>query len=198
MAANSYHHGDLKNELIQTGVHLLAQEGYEGFSLRKLARLCDVSHAAPYKHFKNKEEIIIAISSHISAEFAGSLQNAIEQHPDNKKVQMIEMGKQYVRFMSENPDYFRFVFMVDHGRPIELNSATLDKNRPLSIAYTAIQNYFDPGHEQGALFMQKFIAFWSLLHGYTLLLVNHTVLIEGDYLETAHKMIEDFLGNQDR
>ena len=55
---DKYHHGDLKECLIKAGLKLLVEEGVDNFSLRKTAAMCNVSHAAPYKHFKNKEELI--------------------------------------------------------------------------------------------------------------------------------------------
>jgi AcrR family transcriptional regulator len=58
---DSYHHGDLKNALIAAGVKLLASEGLEGLSLRKLARDIGVSHNAPYMHFADKEALLAAI-----------------------------------------------------------------------------------------------------------------------------------------
>ena len=58
MDRESYHHGDLKQELIHNGLLLLNKEGIEGFSLRKVASMCEVSHTAPYKHFKDKDGLI--------------------------------------------------------------------------------------------------------------------------------------------
>ena len=51
MTTKKYHHGDLKNALIQAGVEILSKEGIGGLSLRKVALEAGVSHAAPYAHF---------------------------------------------------------------------------------------------------------------------------------------------------
>ena len=53
----TYHHKDLRNALIETGIQLVSTEGVNAFSLRKVAAACGVSHAAPYSHFQNKEEL---------------------------------------------------------------------------------------------------------------------------------------------
>ena len=63
MAESNYHHGDLKNALIQAGVKILSKEGISGLSLRKVARQAGVSHAAPYAHFADKQALIAAIST---------------------------------------------------------------------------------------------------------------------------------------
>ena len=50
-----YHHGQLKQALIEAGIEILNVTTPEQLSLRKVANQCGVSHAAPYKHFKNKQ-----------------------------------------------------------------------------------------------------------------------------------------------
>lgn len=54
MHNQNYHHGDLKAALIKEGLKILDREGYQGLSLRKMAKACNVSQTAPYRHFKNK------------------------------------------------------------------------------------------------------------------------------------------------
>ena len=54
----TYHHKDLRNALIETGIQIVNTEGVNAFSLRKVAAACGVSHAAPYSHFQNKEELL--------------------------------------------------------------------------------------------------------------------------------------------
>ena len=60
---NTYHHGDLKNALIQAGIEILSIEGVKGLSLRRVAKRAGVSHAAPYAHFKDKQALVAAIST---------------------------------------------------------------------------------------------------------------------------------------
>ena len=57
----SYHHKDLRNALIEKGIEIVSKEGIHSFSLRKVAAACGVSHAAPYSHFQNKEELLEAM-----------------------------------------------------------------------------------------------------------------------------------------
>ena len=64
--ADSYHHGNLRQALIDAGIKLINENGEENLSLRKVAAACDVSHAAPYAHFKDKEELIDAIKENVT------------------------------------------------------------------------------------------------------------------------------------
>ena len=58
----AYHHGDLRDALIQAGLELLAEGGAEALDLRKVARRAGVSHAAPYRHFADKQALMAAIN----------------------------------------------------------------------------------------------------------------------------------------
>ena len=60
--ADRYHHGNLRQALIDAGIKIINENGEEALSLRKAAAACDVSHAAPYAHFKDKDELLEAIN----------------------------------------------------------------------------------------------------------------------------------------
>ena len=74
---DSYHHGNLRCALINAGIKLINEEGEANLSLRKVASLCDVSHSAPYAHFKDKEELIEAIKESVTNSFMEELNRAI-------------------------------------------------------------------------------------------------------------------------
>ena len=111
MTDNAYHHGDLRSCLIKAGIELINQVGEQQFSLRKVCALCSVSQAAPYSHFKNKEDLLTAMQDHVIQQFMDVLQNAILSCPDqNDPNVIIQMGRSYVLFFIENPQYFEFLF----------------------------------------------------------------------------------------
>jgi len=107
--ADSYHHGNLRQALIDAGIKIINENGEENLSLRKVAAACDVSHAAPYAHFKDKEELIEAIKANVTDRFMEKLLKAIEGKP-TADAAIIAMGRAYVTFFSKNPDYFVFLF----------------------------------------------------------------------------------------
>ncbi|HYM69483.1 MAG TPA: helix-turn-helix domain-containing protein, partial [bacterium] len=59
----SYHHGDLREALLRAAIDLVADVGPRGFTLREVARRAGVSHNAPYRHFRDKEELIAAVAA---------------------------------------------------------------------------------------------------------------------------------------
>ena len=76
----TYHHKDLRNALIETGIQLVSTEGVNAFSLRKVAAACGVSHAAPYSHFQNKEELLEAMQLFITDRFSKQLESAVQKN----------------------------------------------------------------------------------------------------------------------
>lgn len=106
---DNYHHGNLREALIEAGIKLINEEGENNLSLRKVASLCGVSHAAPYAHFKDKEELIDAIKESVTNSFMEELNNAINS-ANSAEEAILNMGRSYVLFFINNPDYFKFLF----------------------------------------------------------------------------------------
>ncbi|WP_411677402.1 TetR/AcrR family transcriptional regulator [Caproicibacter sp.] len=105
-----YHHGNLRNTLIEAGIELINQEGENQFSLRKVASLCGVSEAAPYSHFKNKEALLKAMQDHIQDKLMEVLKDTIQSSSDpDSTYLLIQMGKSYIMFFLKDPQYFPFL-----------------------------------------------------------------------------------------
>lgn len=102
-----YHHGDLKNALIEAAIDILAEEGVQGLSLRKVAARAGVSHAAPYAHFTDKQALIAAVSTEGYRRLAGQLQSAIELYPNDPLRQLIEGAWAYIEFALDDPAHFK-------------------------------------------------------------------------------------------
>lgn len=109
MKQNTYHHKDLKKELIEKGIEIVNECGLEQLSLRKVAMACNVSHAAPYSHFANKEELLSAMQLHITEQFTGILEETIIEYEDQPDF-MVKFGKAYITFFMNKPQYFHFLF----------------------------------------------------------------------------------------
>lgn len=199
---NTYHHNDLKSELIEKGLKLLDEEGYAVFSLRKVAKACNVSHAAPYRHFKNRDELIRAIALEAMYKFNQSLQEAVDKYPDDPKSQLKEMGYSYIKFFAENPEYFRLIFLSDINKRININCENPDKHiyltdknsneHPFQMLYSAVERYraekqSDPDFtmDQNALTLYC----WGLVHGISILIARKEFMYEGDYLALVRKIL---------
>ncbi|MCR1974414.1 TetR/AcrR family transcriptional regulator [Clostridium sporogenes] len=191
MASDTYHHGDLKESLIIEGLKLFNEEGADKFSLRKVAALCNVSHSAPYKHFKNKEELINAISQYVFGEFEKSLREISEMYKDDPYKKIMELGKKYVWFMVENPDYLKFLFLNNYKYEIIVDENKLETK--ISGAFGLFKNsaieYLKSINVKKEEYAQDVIAMWSMVHGIAVMLANRTFIYNGDYLELVENII---------
>jgi AcrR family transcriptional regulator len=110
MEDKKYHHGDLKNALIQAGIDVLSNDGVSGLSLRKVAKQAGVSHAAPYAHFADKEALIAAISTEGHRNLYERLIRTIEENQSNPHKQLIETAWAYIQFAQEEQACFQIMF----------------------------------------------------------------------------------------
>ncbi|MDF2504229.1 TetR/AcrR family transcriptional regulator [Clostridium sp.] len=194
MTKDNYHHGTLKQDLIDKGLQLLNKEGYEDFSLRKVAALCGVSHSAPYKHFKNKDELISTITLNVINSFKDSLNEIVDKY-SNPKTQIIEMGKQYIKFMVKNPDYLKFMFLSDFNKTIIVkeNEFINAEDTCFDIFKESAINYFKFINANQANYTDNILIMWSLVHGMALLIANKNIQLSENYLKLIDKTLNENL-----
>ena len=165
--ADSYHHGNLRQALIEAGIKIINESGEESLSLRKVAALCNVSHAAPYAHFKDKDELLEAIKNSVTDRFMDELLKAIEDKPTADKA-IIAMGRTYIQFFSSNPDYFAFIFGKQNiNAHLKMNREYKDDYPPfLLLRRMYIKHLEENGLEKTAEEQEiELIKIWSIVHG---------------------------------
>lgn len=194
MPNKPYHHGDLRNSLIEAGIELIDQVGANQLSLRKVAALCGVSQAAPYTHFQSKEDLLEAMRDYVIKKFMKVLENAIQSCPNQKDPGLlIEMGKSYVMFFIKNPQYFSFIFS-QHCMEVNLslNGDETKNFPPFQLLKTVAVPIL------GELGMSKekiedaIISMWATVHG----LAAITTMKNVHYDKNWETKIEDIIWNK--
>lgn len=191
MQNDKYHHGDLRESLIKMGLKLYNEEGADKFSLRKVAALCNVSHAAPYKHFKSKEDLINAISDYVFSNFEYSLREIVEKYKTDPYERIIELGKKYVKFMVENPDYLKFAFSQNNecGITVENNQLESSDYGTFNIFKNCALDFLKSKNVKQEQYIQDIIAMWAMVHGLATMLSNKMFIYKGDYIELVEKIL---------
>jgi AcrR family transcriptional regulator len=197
LKTQNYHHGDLKTALIREGLRILDEEGYEGLSLRKVAKACNVSQTAPYRHFKNKDDLVFEISVQALRAFDDSLKQALIKYPDDPKSQLREMGVMYIKFFTENPEYLRLLFintitskMVCENEEScsEINKRVPDCN-PFATFYNAVERYKASSGEEELDRDALLLYCWGIVHGISVLVCTNQMPFQKDILDTASRIL---------
>ena len=195
MEKKAYHHENLRQELIDAGVKIVAQEGIRALSLRRLAAECNVSHAAPYKHFKNKDDILAALTQHVQQLFAQKLLdglNALENSDPQER--LVEMGVNYVRFMVENPEYLKFLFftgVTGRAEPEQLSPDAAACGDSLAIFRDTAVTYLQSAGVDSKHYEYDLIAMWGLVHGLSVMRVNRNWVPAEPYPEAVRTILRD-------
>jgi AcrR family transcriptional regulator len=176
----SYHHGDLKNALIEAGADVLAREGVAALSLRRVAQKAGVSHAAPYAHFTDKQALIAAISTEGYRRLYEAMSDVIERFAEDPGRQLMEGAWAYVQFAQNAPDHFKVTMSGVVERQKEYPAFVEMSQRNLALLVRVVEAC------QGAGVLRKgppelvALSVWSVVHGFVSLLLEqqipHTVL----------------------
>lgn len=111
-----YHHGNLRQALLDAAEELLSDGGVDALSWREIARRAGVSPGAPYHHFADKAALITALSQHHLAGLDQLFRAAVAQHSDPLE-QLRALGMVYVFYAVEHPAAFRLMFRPEKGSP---------------------------------------------------------------------------------
>ena len=167
-----YHHGDLKKLLIMSVIEAVKNDNLEKFSIREAARLLEVSPAAPYNHFNDKQELILASIYFCKNEFINYLKNKIlinESHT-NKKLAVI--GKSYLKYANDNPEVFIFMFSQTLSNKDRINNY----QEFHQLFLTAINESFNLDDLRKRVSMNSAVnAAWSIIHGTACLIASRTL-----------------------
>jgi len=105
-----YHHGNLKEALINAALDLIAQKGPSGFTIAEAARAAGVSSAAPYRHFRDRDALMEDIAQQGFVRFENFLTNAWNKGQPDPQRALDNVGKAYLAFASTEPAFYSAMF----------------------------------------------------------------------------------------
>ena len=158
-----YHHGNLRETLLEAARDLVAERGPQGFTLVEAARRAGVSPSAPYRHFKDREEVLAALATRGFVLFGESLRAAAQQAGSPREA-LRAMGPAYLGFARREPGYYAAMFSF---KPAE---AEADDVQPRFAAFEAlvqaVSGALPPGGPDPRLVA---LQVWALSHGVAML-----------------------------
>ena len=111
----TYSDESIRERLIIAGIKEIELHGFNDFSLRRVAAACEVSCAAPYRHYKNKDELVLSIISYINSRWDMMGEQIEKAFDGDAKKQLLEVCTANVRFLIANPNYLSIMLPVQSG-----------------------------------------------------------------------------------
>ena len=172
MSPAKYHHGDLKNALIQAGIEILSTEGFYALSLRKVAQRAGVSHAAPYAHFADKQALIAAISTEGYRKLFDCIASAVARYQGEPLRQFIEAAWAYVQFALREPAHFKLTLSGAIEKEQEYPAFVEMTRKAFQLLVDLTETCQQAGILRAGPPAQVAVSVWSLVHGFTSLILE--------------------------
>ena len=186
-----YRHGDLRSTLIEAALNSIAKTGEVEFSLRDLSVKSGVTHAAAYRHFSSKKEILVAVAEQGFAGLSERFKNILLKNPKNIE----ELGVAYVQFAIEHPHHFKVMFHPDVKTLESSDAETSLGHQTFSYLLSSVEankksgNFIDQDSQLIAM------TAWAAVHGLATLIVNESLgqKMKADSIFMAQKLTKNLM-----
>ncbi|MDR0779210.1 MAG: TetR/AcrR family transcriptional regulator [Pseudomonadales bacterium] len=167
-SSSSYHHGDLRQALVNAAWNSIQEQGPESLSLAALAKTIGVSQAAPFRHFADRSSLLAAVALHGFTTLFTLLTAAVN-NPRGKGSAVSRFAHAYARFGTENPAIYRLMLassvIGDSAEDTELRVTARRSLQLLIDTLTDIPN--------AQLRRRRAVHIWAALHGAVMLGNQH-------------------------
>jgi AcrR family transcriptional regulator len=173
-----YHHGDLRNALLEAALAQIAVDGARALSLREVARAAGVSHTASYRHFPSKESLLAAIAEQGFVMLGNAVGAAVQEHPSDPLAALQASGIAYVEFGVQYPHHLQIMFgglignYADHPGLKQAADGAYERLRE------AVRNAQRSGHVRTGDERIIALASWAQVHGLALLIAGGQIASE--------------------
>src|SRR3954465_13244767 len=165
-AERGYHHGNLKEALLQAALGLIAEKGPAGFTFADAARSAGVSPAAPYRHFRDRDELLSSIAQRGFEQFEAVLTGAWDDGRPDTVTAFERVGKAYLAFARDEPAFYSAMF--ESGVPIDANPLLMAASeRAFAVIRAAAERLaaLTPAGVTRPPALMMALHIWSMSHG---------------------------------
>lgn len=165
----SYHHGRLKEALIEAARSLIERRGPQGFTLTEAAKLAGVTSAAPYRHFSDRDALMGEVAQRGFEQFGARMEGAWDEGRPDASAALQRMGRAYLAFARAEPGFYFTMFGHSHRLGEEGREAADRAFASLCKGATAVLISRNVNADEA-----RSLAFeiWSAAHGVAMLTLN--------------------------
>ncbi|WP_254447940.1 TetR/AcrR family transcriptional regulator [Ruegeria arenilitoris] len=184
----AYHHGDLRAALIEATRQLVEEKGPDSFSVSDACRLAGVSTAAPYKHFKDKNEMLVAVVLEGMARHRANMLSALQEFPEGSPERITAIGMEYVAFAMNEPGVFRLKF---GGFTDRIADPRLEEGgqQSFGILLSEVAKCLGESRITEEVRRRGFLL-WSFVHGLSFILRDRGLADKGEEFD-LHDLLKD-------
>jgi AcrR family transcriptional regulator len=160
-----YHHGNLKEALVRAALELIAEKGPAGFTFAEAARWAGVSPAAPYRHFRDRDELMSDVARRGFDLFEAALKRAWDDGKPSPLEAFERLGRAYLQFANKEPAYYSAMF--EAAIPLDTNPDFREAgDRAFNVLREATETLVAtmPAKQRPPVMMMA-LHVWALSHG---------------------------------
>ncbi|BCK75669.1 transcriptional regulator [Acetobacter aceti NRIC 0242] len=172
-----YHHGDLRRALTETALAMLAADQNWTFTLREVARRTGVSHAAPYKHFRDREMLLRELARIGFVRLGEVMTVALSSESASVREKFVAGAEACIDFALKNPGLYRLMFSADADKSADpaLHDAAMGT---FGILLRLLEEGQRDGSFQPVALSAQAAACWAQVHGLAMLAISGQLLEE--------------------
>jgi AcrR family transcriptional regulator len=175
MARETYHHGNLRNELLTLADLELERLGTAALSLRELAAQLGVARSAPYRHFASRNELLRAIARNAVEQIRAGFLDVLKRDTTPRE-RLLEGVRWYLDFASRRPQLYRMMFDTEPEWAVDVEEEA-ERRSSFEVFLTLVAGVAKT--DDDAEVHAAAIATWSLIHGYAMLRMQPTINRDG-------------------
>ncbi|HIP29419.1 MAG TPA: TetR/AcrR family transcriptional regulator [Sulfurospirillum arcachonense] len=194
MKKSKYHHGNLKDELLNIAFEFIHKNGVENLTLKILAEETGTSRSAIYRHFSSKDELIETIIEKGFEEFDNAVSPILKDIEKPLADRFYLSGKKYIEFAIENRNLYTLLFGKKYA---DIRERIIDIKDDDCSGFGTLKLAIEEGQKSGIVknddSYKQAIVIWSSLHGLASLIINGFMNVEEIYEEIYNDMFKTLL-----
>src|SRR5215475_1110423 len=186
---------DLRRIILDAAGEIFLEQGYEGFSMRRVAERIGYSATTIYRYYEDKDDLLFAVVNEGFSEFARQLTEAAEKvsHPLKR---LEALGQAYIRFGLDNPVYYQMMFMQ---RADLLFESRKEQTRPMIESFDVLQRSVRAAMDAGVMKRGDVETYsrviWSVAHGVTALALANPKRFTPEVVEKNSRLAMRMISN---